>query len=45
VTRDHTAQQEGRRLALSAIFEADFGQTTLARSSTRSSRSAIRSTR
>jgi transcription antitermination protein NusB len=28
VTRDHTAQQEGRRLALSAIFEADFGQTT-----------------
>jgi len=28
---DHSAQREGRRLALSAIFEADFGQRTAQR--------------
>ena len=28
---DHTAQRDGRRLALSAIFEADFGHRTAAR--------------
>ena len=27
-SRQHAAQREGRRLALSAIFEADFGQRT-----------------
>jgi transcription antitermination protein NusB len=30
-SRDHTAERDGRRLALSAVFEADFGQTTPAR--------------
>ena len=28
--RDHGAEREGRRLALTAIFEADFGQRTAA---------------
>jgi len=30
-TRAHRPEREGRRLALSAIFEADFGQRTAAR--------------
>jgi transcription antitermination protein NusB len=33
--RAHEAEREGRRLALAAVFEADFGQTTAARALSR----------